>query len=125
MPYIQRLPVTITTDGSGDGTGYVATGPGGHVHALRYVKTDYANGVDFTVTDELTGAAILTVADVNASATFYPRAQVHDVADGAVMTLDGTRKSTGPVPVGAGGRVKIVVAQGGATKSGTFHVLIG
>lgn len=41
------------------------------------------------------------------------------------MTLDGTRKSAAPVPVGAGSRVKIVVAQGGDTKSGTFHVLIG
>lgn len=125
MPYIQRLPVTITTDGSGDGTGYVATGPGGSVLSIRYVKTDYANGVDFVVTDDTTGMAILTVADVNASATFHPRAQVHDTADGSVVTMDGTRKRVEPVPVGAAGRVKIVVAQGGATKSGTFHVLLG
>lgn len=123
--YIQRLPVTITTAVDGTGAGYVYPDAGGSVLAIRYVKTDYANGVDFVVTDETTGQAILTVADVNASASFYPRAQVHDVADGSVMTLDGTRKATAPVPVGAGSKVKIAVAQGGDTKTGTFHVLIG
>jgi len=122
---IYRLAVTITTDGSGDGTGKIQVSPGGRVLAIRYVKVDYDNGVDFVVTDDTTGQAILTVANVNASATFYPRAQVHDTADGAVVTMDGTRKRVEPVPVGDGGIVKIVVAQGGAAKSGTFHVLIG
>jgi len=125
MGFIQRLPVTITTASDGTGTGYVTPDAGGHVLAIRYVKGDYANGVDFVVTDDTTGQAILTATDVNASASFYPRAQVHDVADGSVMTLDGTRKSAAPVPVGAGTRIKIAVAQGGDTKSGTFHVLIG
>jgi len=125
MPYIQRLPVTVTTDASGDGTGYVYAGPGGNVLAIRYVKVDYDNTADFTITDDVTGQAILTVANVTASTSYYPRAQVHDTADGSVMTLDGTRKSAAPVPVGAGGRIKIVVAQGGNVKSGTFHVLLG
>lgn len=125
MAYIQRVAVTVTTNSSGDGTGYAEVGSGGSVLGVRYVKNDYANGVDFVITDDTTGMAILTATDVNASATYYPRAQIHDTADGTVMTLNGTQKQVAPVPVGAGGRIKVVVAQGGATKSGTFHFLLG
>ncbi len=51
MSYAERHVVIITTDGSGDGTGYtpVLTGK---VSQIRYVKTDYATGVDIVVTAE-------------------------------------------------------------------------
>jgi hypothetical protein len=119
--YVQRHTVTITTDASGDGTGYTGA-ISGRVLGIRYVKTDYADTVDFTITANTTGQAILTVANVTASATYYPRDQVHDTADGSALTMDGTRKMVAPVALGQD-TVKIVVAAGGDTKSGTFYVL--
>jgi hypothetical protein len=120
--YIQRHIVTITTSGAGAGTGY--TPPvRGRVLAITYVKTDYANGVDFDVTLETTGVVIWDQDNVDAAATVYPRKQVQSTA-GVALTLEGTEPVAEPVYAG-NERVKIVVANGGATKTGAFHVLIG
>lgn len=120
--HAERHEVPITTDASGDGTSYTPEVTG-RVLGIRYVKNNYANGVDFTVTLEDTGEAVMVGTDVNASASFYPRVGVTDAA-GAAATLDGTRLYRDAV-VAVRDRVKIVVAQGGDTKSGTFHVVIG
>jgi hypothetical protein len=54
MSFIQRHVVTVTVDAAGDGIGY-SPALNGKVSQIRYVKTDYANGVDFTITAEATG----------------------------------------------------------------------
>lgn len=120
--FVQRHVVTITVDASGDGTSYTPVITG-QILGIRYVKTDYANGVDFTVTLDVTGESIMVGTDVNASATFYPRVGVTDAA-GAAVTLDGTRLMRDCV-FAAADRVKIVVAQGGVSKTGAFHVIVG
>lgn len=120
--YAERHAVALTTNGSGDATGYTPV-VSGRVLGVRYAKTDFANGVNFTITAEATGEAILTLTDQNASGTFYPRSQVHGPT-GTGLTLDGTRTASEPVVV-ANDRVKVVVAAGGDTKTGTVHVLIG
>lgn len=123
MAYVQRETVTITTDADGAGTGFTAPMTG-FIQAIRYSKTDYADGVDFTVTTEATGLAVLTATDVNASAAFYPRAATVSVANVAALYAASGTAVNDRVPV-AGERVKIVVAQGGNSKTGTFHVLVG
>lgn len=120
--YAERHAVTLTTDENGDATGYTPVVTG-RVLSIRYVKTDYAAGVDFDVTGETTGVVLWDQDDVNASATVYPRAQVHNTA-GTALTYDGTRTVNEPVCL-AGERVKIVVGSGGDTKTGVFHVVIG
>lgn len=120
--YAERHSLTIATNGSGAGTEYTPTVTG-RILTVQYVKVDYDNGIDFVVSLEATGEVILTGTDVNASAVFYPRVPVDDEA-GADATLDGTRKMREPV-VAAKDRVKIVVAQGGASKSGTFNIVVG
>lgn len=120
--HAQRHVVSLTTDASGDATGYTPNVTG-RVLAIRYVKTDFADGVDFTITAEATGQAILTLTNQNASGSFYPRVPVQDEA-GADATLDGTRKMREPVVL-AHDRVKIVVASGGDTKTGAVHVIVG
>lgn len=123
MASIRRtVAITVLTNGSGDGTGY-SIALSGRLCSIRYVKTDFDNGVDFVVTGETTGIELLTKADCNASATFHPRAQLHDVADGAGLTYDGTRKQVEQVRLYKE-RVKIVVAQGGNAKTGTFYVTV-
>lgn len=120
--YAERHAVSLTTDASGDVTGYTPV-VSGRVLAVQYVKNDFDNGADFAITGETSGLAILTLTDQNSSATFYPRAGVCGPT-GTALTYDGTRTVNEPVVV-AGERVKVVVAQGGNAKSGTVYVVIG
>jgi hypothetical protein len=115
-----EVPVTTATDGSAMAYSAVANGK---VLAIQYVKDDFADTVDFAITTETTGQGLLIKSDVTASAIFYPRAQVHSTA-GAGLTYDGTRVIAEPVPID-NERIKISIAQGGDTTSGTFYVTIG
>lgn len=124
--FVERHEVAVKT-ATGVGVGYTRV-VSGRVLAIRYVKhgtAPYDDGVDFTITSEVTGANIWTEVNVNASKTVYPRAQVHSLA-GVVLTYDtiGGQPVAEP-PVVALDRVKIAVAEGGDAKTGTFHVLIG
>lgn len=120
--FAERKSVTITTDSSGDGTGYISV-PHGLVLSLHYAKTDYADGVDFTITVEATGEGLWTEVNVNAAKSVYPRVAVSDQVGGGV-TFDGTNEIYEPIAV-ASDRIKIVVGSGGDTKSGTFTAVIG
>lgn len=121
--YLERHTVTITTASDGSGTGYTPIAIG-QIHAIRYVKTDYANGVDVTITCEASGQAVLTWTDVNASDTSYPRGATNDIIDAASLYAAGGEPVETLIPV-AGERIKIVVASGGDTKTGAFHVYVG
>lgn len=121
--FAERKSVTITTDGSGDGTGYISV-PHGRVMSLHYVKTDYADGVDFTVTAEATGEAIWSQSNVNAAASVYPRVAVHDVLGAAALFAAAGEAIVEPIFL-ANDRIKIVVASGGDTKTGEFVAVIG
>jgi hypothetical protein len=114
MSFIQRHVVTVTVDAAGDGIGY-SPALNGKVSQIRYVKTDYANGVDFTITAEATGETIWSQLNVNASVTVAPRQAIHDTAGVAGLYAAGAL---------ANDRVKIVVAQGGVSTSGTFHIVM-
>jgi hypothetical protein len=113
--YVRRLTVTVTTDGDGDGTGYSDYFTG-RVHAVEYVKdssSPYASGVDFACTLDLSGKTVWTESDVNASKIVAPHREM-------VRTTDAT---TLDEPIYADGdRLKIVVDDGGDTKTGTFYV---
>jgi hypothetical protein len=121
---MRRIKLSITTDGSGNATAYTPR-VAGKIHSIQYVKDGsnaYSNGVDFAVTSEATGENIWTESDVNASAVRYPRAPTHTQA-GVAATLDGTRPALDKVAV-AGDRIKVVIAQGGASKVGALHILM-
>jgi hypothetical protein len=119
---MRRYTVTVTTAADGSATAYSPSRISGKVHQIGYVKTDFANGVDFAITAEATGANIWTQNDVNASAIVAPRQPTHTLA-GVAATLDGTVPALEPVAI-AHDRIKIVIAAGGATKTGTFHILV-
>jgi len=122
MSYIQRFTVTVTTIADGSATAYTPNFSG-KISQIRYVKTDYAAGVDFTITSEATGETIWTQADVNASATVAPRQATHSTAGVAALYAGGGTAILEPIAIAAD-RVKIVIAQGGDTKVGTFHFLV-
>ena len=121
MAYAERHTVTVTTNASGAGTGYTPVVTG-RIIAIIYSKTDFADGVDFTITSETTGQTIWSQENVNASATVAPRQATHSTA-GVAATYDGTRAVLAAVVV-ANERVKISVASGGNTKTGTFYVIV-
>lgn len=120
--HVKGFTITPTTDASGDATEYSDTIHHGEILAVIYTKDDFADGVDFDISLEDTEQELWDEDDVNASATRYPRVQVHDTT-GTALTLDGTRIAYTRIPVYRE-RVKVVIANGGDTKSGTFLVLV-
>ena len=119
---MKRYKVTVTTASDGTATAYTPR-LSGKIHQIEYVKTDYANGVDFTITGEATGVGLWTESDVNASAVRAPRMATHSQVGAASLYASGGTAVQDRVAL-ANDRVKIVLAQGGATKSGVFHVLV-
>ncbi len=119
---MRRYKVPVTTAADGSATAY-SPRIAGKIHSVHYVKTDFADGVDFTITSEATGESILAKSDVNASAVFYPRAATHGQDGAAALYAAGGAGVLDKIAF-ASDRVKIVVAAGGNAKSGTFHVLV-
>jgi hypothetical protein len=121
MPF-KRFTVTITTDASGDGIGYTPEFTG-RISTIRYVKTDYTNGVDFTITLNVTGEGIWAEENVNASTSRAPRQATHSIAGVAALYAAAGQPVNDKI-VAVADKVKIVVAQGGDTHTGTFHVTV-
>ena len=118
----KRFKVAVTTAADGTATAYTPR-LSGELDAINYVKTDFANGVDFTITDEATGESLWTDTDVNASEVVRPRAPTADQSGNARLYASGGTAVAGRMVL-ANTRVKIVIAQGGATKTGTFHITL-
>lgn len=128
----QRYSVTATTDASGAATVYLPSGsaatvPGAPVNrmifAVVYEKTDFAAGVDFTITTSEGGINVWTEENVNASKTVYPSAPA-TAQDGTARLFagGGTAVPIGPMPL-ANEVLKIVIASGGDTKTGAFTLI--
>jgi len=124
--HIERFTVDLTTDGSGNATGYTPVLTG-RVLALHYVKDGsnaFSDGVDFAVTAEATGETIWAENDVNATAHRYPRAATHN-ADGTAALYAADGQAVNEAVALASDRVQIAVSSGGAAKAGKVLVVIG
>lgn len=115
--FAQRHTIAVETDAAGAATAY-SPNVTGRIHAIVYVKDDFAAGVDFTITLEATGESLWTDTNVDASETVYPVQKANLGGTGAASTI-----LEQPL-IAANDRVKIVIAQGGNTKGGTFHVVV-
>ena len=122
MSYIKRKSVTVTTDASGDGTGYIE-GVNGLINSIEYSKVDFANGVDFTVTNNRSGEQIWAESDVNASAIRRPRAATHSNAGAAALYGTGGTAVLDKIAL-AGDEITIAIAQGGVAKNGQFIIVV-
>jgi len=109
---------SITTDSAGDGVGYGNKTVVGKVYAVQLVDGDYADGVDVAIVSEAEDfdIPILTKADFNTDQIVYPREATAAVADGSALTDYAM-----PLAVG---RIKVTIAQGGATKTGKVKLYI-
>ncbi len=122
MSYAERHSVTVTTDSDGDATSY-SPRITGRVITIIYDKDDYDSGVDFAITLEATGEGLWTKSNQNSSATVAPRQAVHNSTGNAREYASGF--SIYDYVVAAHDRVKIVIDEGGDTKSGTFTIIMG
>lgn len=96
----------------------------GYIESVQYVKTDYANGVDFTLTAEATGEGIWAEDNVNAAVIKYPRAALHNIVGTAELYVAAGEAVNGRIALGRD-RVKIVIAAGGAAgKIGDFVITV-
>ena len=123
MSYLSRFAVPVTTDAAGAATAYtgkVTLAAQGLLWAVYYVPdatVPLDTGADITITEEDTGKAILTITNLGTVAVEkVPRVQACDPTGAAI---------TGVYDLAAvQGRIKIVVAQGGNAKAGTFYVYV-
>lgn len=123
MGNIRRGSVTLTTATGGGATGYItgedSLGPFyGTLESIRYTKTDFASTADFTITDERTGETLWAQSNVNASAVKHPGVPIHTTASGGAIT--GAHRPA----ILHGARIKVVITQGGNTKTGAFEAVV-
>lgn len=122
----KRHFIDIVTDAGGAFTGY---GPktSGKIESVHYIKDAGANPLaataDIVVTVESTTEAVITMTDINATTHFRPRVPTVSPANAAQLYASGGTAVNGHIDIGSD-RIKIVVAQGGATKIGRVVIIM-
>jgi hypothetical protein len=119
---IRRFTVPVTTIADGSATAY-SPYLSGQIVAMHYVKTDFANGVDFTITAESTGETIWTESNVDVAAIRAPRQATHSTAGVAALYAAAGVAVLDRIALSRD-RVKIVIAAGGNVKTGSFFIIV-
>lgn len=118
---IRRYSVVVPVDAAGAATAY-SPKVSGKVCQIIYTKSTYADGVDFTITAEETGETIWTESDVNATAFRSPRAATATTAGvAALYAASGAVNTKLSLDTD---RIKIVIAAGGVSMTGTFTFVL-
>jgi len=127
VAYLLRQAISVVTDASGAFTGYTED-VSGFVEDIFYVphaSTPLDTGADVVFTEEATTKPILTKANIGTTAfSVAPRQATHSVTDGAALVY---APAGSPVEDKIGvvrSRIKLVVANGGNTKAGTFYIYL-
>jgi hypothetical protein len=114
---LMAYSATITNDGSGNSTTYIGSRITGRIQAIHWAHTDITS-CPFTITGETTGVPIMIDTAGDADEWYYPRAFANKTTDGAQFT-----NPTEFVRV-LKERIKVVVASGTASKSGTLTIYV-
>jgi len=110
---------TITTNGSGAATVYFGSSIAGRVVAIKYEpgSSQIATGADLTITGETSGVPILAKTDAGTATVWYfPKTVVTESSDASSATDAFTDVYV------FGERIKLAVAQGGDTKTGSMTI---
>lgn len=105
--------VHVTTDASGDFTESV--GVRGQLVAV-WVDTGDLSTPDLDITDEPTGTSLLHSAAMAGDAIYYPQVASTDITDGTA--------GDGFVSPAVFGHLKVVIAGGGDTNTGTIKLMV-
>lgn len=125
MARSRKFTVTATSDGSSVGTHYTPFLTG-YVESVQYVKdgtTPYTDGVDFTITLEATGEDVWVDTNINASEVVRPRAATCSTAGVASLYAAAGAAVNDRIAMSRD-RIQIVLAQAGASKTGTFVITV-
>lgn len=122
MSYIQTVPIAIATIANGTGTAYSAVISGYIEQITVSLGTLAAGAVDFTITDETTGAPIATITDATDALTIRPRGATHNTSGVAQVYIAAGQAVNDRFPVN--GRIKVVTAGGGGVAAGTIYVMV-
>ena len=116
----------LTVDAAGDATVYTNGVISGTIEQVTYVPDGTApldTGADITITGEDSTMAIITITNFGtALATFAPRQVEHDVASAPALYAAAGEAVKGKMKM-ANERIKVVVAQGGVSKTGKLHIV--
>lgn len=126
MSFAKSYSVSATTNGSGDATVYTDGPVNGRIAQIIYTAdgtSPFASTVDFTITGNTTGQSILAVTNVSASTTYAPRIATCSTAGANSLYAAGGTAVNDLIAV-ADEKIKIVVAQGGSAKVGTFTFIL-
>lgn len=118
---VRRFILNVTTAADGSFTGYTPF-LSGKLNAIHYIKTNFTDGVDFTITVESTGETVWTEANVNAAAVKLPRIATHTNV-GVAALYAATFAVLDKIALGRD-RIKVVLAAGGNATTGQFVFLV-
>jgi hypothetical protein len=125
---ITNFRLDVTTDASGNATAFSQGGVKGEVLQIRYTPdgtNPLATGSTATFTGEESGIGVLNKANLGTSAvTFAPRQPTHLNSDGSAALYAAAGTGVLGKIVLAGERLKLVIASGGNTLSGSFAVAV-
>lgn len=119
---IRKFIVPVTTAADGTATAF-SPFLSGYLCQIVYAKTDYTDGVDFTITLDGTGETLWTEANVNASVSKAPRVATTTTSGVASLYASGGTAVNDKIAISRD-RVKIVLAQGGNATTGTFTIIL-
>ena len=119
---IRRFTVPVTTAADGTATAF-SPFFSGYIESIQYVKTNYTDGVDFTMTADVTGETLWTESNVNAAVVKRPRAATHTTAGVAALYAAAGTAVLDKIALSRD-RVKIELAQGGNATTGSFVITI-
>ena len=117
---LHKCSTAIVTDSGGDATVYLGSKLRGYLVAMNYRPGTLDTGADLTVTCETSGAPILTKVNLGTGNSYlYPRALPTNANSltGPLGTIPSER-----IPL-VNERIKVVVAQGGNTLTGSIEAV--
>lgn len=110
-----HVPVTVSAGGAAE---VYSPRFSGKICQVRYVKTDFADTVDFVITAEETGETIWSEENVTASASRSPRAPTATTAGVAALYAASGAVNT-KIALDTD-RIKVVIANAGDGTTGLF-----
>lgn len=119
MTHCEKHTVEVETDASGDFVGYTDAITG-LLNRIQYVKDDLDSGTDIAITIEDTGESLWVQNNVSASAVVAPRIPTHISSGAGALYAAGGATVNDKIAI-AKSRIKVVIAEGGNVKSGTFN----
>jgi len=119
------LKATFVTDASGDATATVMGEAYGRLVGVSYdpATGSVATGADLTVTDADSGATVFSLTNGGTAARFMRPTAVATTNAGAAITAATTAVDVNR-DIFVAGKLKLVVAQGGDTKTGYLTLFI-